>query len=59
LDGRPSGLATGHAKYPALFDQVLADTGIEIVLKGIRVPRMNSIIERWVQTCRRELPDRR
>jgi len=32
--------------------RVLADTGIEIVLSGIRVPRMNSIIERWGQTCR-------
>ena len=25
---------------------------------GIRMPRMNSIMERWVQTCRRELLDR-
>jgi putative transposase len=33
-------------KYPQLFDAVL------------RMPRMNSIMERWVQTCRRELLDR-
>jgi putative transposase len=45
-------------KYPDLFDQVLTDAGIEIVLSGIRIPRMNSIIERWVQTCRHELLDR-
>lgn len=45
-------------KFPALFDQILADAGIEVVLSGIRVPRMNSIMERWVQTCRRELLDR-
>ncbi|WP_433413673.1 integrase core domain-containing protein [Microtetraspora malaysiensis] len=32
--------------------------GIETVLTGIRVPRMNSIMERWVQSCRRELLDR-
>lgn len=45
------------AKYPALFDQILADAGIEVVLTGIRMPRMNAIMERWVQTCRRELLD--
>jgi len=32
--------------------------GIEIVKAGVRVPRMNSITERWVQTRRRELLDR-
>jgi putative transposase len=45
-------------KFPELFEQVLADTGIEIVLSGVRIPRMNSIMERWVQTCRHELLDR-
>jgi len=45
-------------KYPGLFDAVLADSGIEVVLSGIRIPRMNAIMERWVQTCRRELLDR-
>jgi putative transposase len=45
-------------KFPALFDTVLADAGIETVLSGVRMPRMNSIMERWVQTCRRELLDR-
>jgi transposase InsO family protein len=45
-------------KFPALFDAVLADAGIQVVLSGIQVPRMNSITERWVQTCRRELLDR-
>ncbi len=46
------------AKFPALFDQILADAGIQAVLTGIRMPRMNSIMERWVQTCRHELLDR-
>ncbi|WP_406385604.1 integrase core domain-containing protein [Streptomyces sp. NBC_01618] len=32
--------------------------GIEVVLSGVRMPRMNSIMERWVQTRRRELLDR-
>ncbi|RSM39748.1 integrase, partial [Actinoplanes sp. ATCC 53533] len=45
-------------KYPALFDTVLADAGIDVVLTGIRTPRMNAIMERWVRTCRRELLDR-
>jgi putative transposase len=45
-------------KFPALFDAVPADAGIEVVPSGIRMPRMNSIMERWVQTCRRELLDR-
>jgi transposase InsO family protein len=45
-------------KYPGLFDVVLADAGIEVVLTGIGVPRMNAVVERWVQTCRREPLDR-
>jgi transposase InsO family protein len=45
-------------KYPAAFDAVLSDAGITIVRSGVRVPRMNAIIERWVRTCRRELLDR-
>ncbi len=45
-------------KFPALFDTILNDAAIQVVLSGIRVPRMNAIMERWVQTCRRELLDR-
>jgi transposase InsO family protein len=45
-------------KFPALFDAILVDAGIDVVLSGVRMPRMNSIMERWVQTCRRELLDR-
>jgi hypothetical protein len=29
-------------KYPALFDTVLNDAGIETVLSGVQMPRMNS-----------------
>lgn len=46
------------AKFPGLFDAVLAGAGIEVVLSGVRMPRMNSIMEHWVQTCRRELLER-
>ncbi|ONI93025.1 integrase [Saccharothrix sp. ALI-22-I] len=45
-------------KFPALFDAVLADGGIQVVLSGVRIPRMNAIMERWIRTCRRELLDR-
>jgi transposase len=45
-------------KYPALFDAILADTGITVVRSGVQIPRMNAIMERWVRTCRRELLDR-
>ncbi|WP_241825519.1 hypothetical protein [Micromonospora sp. CB01531] len=44
-------------KFPALFDAVLKDAGIDVVLSGVRMPGMNSIMERWVQACRRELLD--
>jgi transposase InsO family protein len=45
-------------KYAALFDTILADTGITVVLSGVQVPRMNSIMARWIQSCRHELLDR-
>jgi transposase len=40
------------------FDAVLADLGVDVVLSGVRMPRMNAVMERWVQTCSRELLDR-
>ncbi len=45
-------------KFPAQFDTILNDAGIQVVYSGVRMPRMNAIMERWVQTCRRELLDR-
>ena len=45
-------------KFRGLFDAVLADAGIHVVLTGVRMPRMNAVMEWWVQTCRRELLDR-
>lgn len=32
--------------FPALFDTILNDAGIEVVLSGVRMPRMNSIMDR-------------
>nr|QIY76805.1 transposase [Streptomyces sp. RLB1-33] len=46
------------SKFTQAFDAVLTDAGLEIVKSGVRMPRMNSIMERWIQTCRRELLDR-
>ncbi|MEV4019521.1 integrase core domain-containing protein [Nonomuraea angiospora] len=40
------------------FDAVFEDEGIAIVKTGIRVPRMNAIMERRVRSCRAELLDR-
>lgn len=45
------------AKYPPLFDAILADAGIRVVLTGVQMPRMNAVMERWIQTCRHELLD--
>ncbi|MGW5682181.1 integrase core domain-containing protein [Nonomuraea sp. NPDC003754] len=45
-------------KFPALMEEILTDAGIHTVLTGVRMPRMNSVMERWVQSCRRELLDR-
>jgi hypothetical protein len=44
-------------KYPALFDAILADAAITVVLSGVRMPRMNAVMERWIQACRHELLD--
>jgi putative transposase len=48
----------GSRQHTRAFDAVFEAEGIEVVTTGIRVPRMNSIMERWVQTCRHELLDR-
>jgi hypothetical protein len=45
-------------KFGRAFDAVPADSGMQIVKSGVQIPRMNSIMERWIQTCRRELLDR-
>ncbi len=46
------------SKFTRAFDAVFEAEGIKIVTTGIRVPRMNSIMERWVQTCTHEILDR-
>ncbi|WP_421106434.1 integrase core domain-containing protein [Streptomyces sp. NEAU-S77] len=46
------------SKFTAAFDALMIDAGLKVVTTGIRIPRMNSLVERWIQTCRRELLDR-
>jgi aspartyl aminopeptidase len=41
-------LAVRDGKFPTLMDAILADAGIQTVLTGIRMPRMHSIMERWM-----------
>ncbi|MFE2969313.1 integrase core domain-containing protein [Streptomyces sp. NPDC059340] len=45
------------SKFTAAFDALMPDAGLKVVTTGIRIPRMNSLIERWIPTCRRELLD--
>jgi putative transposase len=46
------------SKFTDAFDAVLSDAGLQVVKCDVRTPRINSITERWIQTCRRELLDR-
>jgi putative transposase len=45
-------------KYPPGFNAILNDADVHVVLSGVRMPRMNSVTERWILTCRGELLDR-
>ncbi len=46
------------SKFTAAFDALTTDAGLKVVTTGIRIPRMNSLMERWIQTCRTEPLDR-
>jgi transposase len=46
------------SRYTAAFDAVLGDEGIAVTTTGVRIPRMNAIMERWIRSCRAELLDR-
>jgi putative transposase len=45
-------------KFPAQFDTILAQSGAQVVLSGVRTRRMNAIMENWIRTIRHELLDR-
>ena len=42
----------------ASFTTAFRAAGTRIVRSAIQAPRMNSVMERWIGSCRRELPDR-
>jgi putative transposase len=46
------------ASLTAAFDDVFRAAGARIIRAAAQAPRMNSIMERWVGSCRRELLDR-
>jgi putative transposase len=46
------------ASFTAAFDDVFRAAGVRIVRSAVQAPRMNSIMERWIGSCRRELLDR-
>ena len=46
------------ASLTASFDAVFQAAGARVVRSAIQAPRMNSIMERWIGSCRRELLDR-
>ena len=46
------------ASLTAAFNEVFRAAGARIIRAAVQAPRMNSIMERWVGSCRRELPDR-
>ena len=46
------------ASFIAAFDEVFRAAGVRIVRSAVQAPRMNSIMERWIGSCRRELLDR-
>jgi hypothetical protein len=46
------------SNFTTSFDAVFQAAGTRILRTAIQAPRMNSIAESWVQTCRHELLDR-
>jgi putative transposase len=46
------------ASVTAAFDAVFQAAGIRVIRSAVQAPRMNSIMERWIGSCRRELLDR-
>jgi putative transposase len=46
------------ASFTAAFDAVFQSAGARVVRSAVQAPRMNSIMERWIGSCRRELLDR-
>jgi transposase InsO family protein len=46
------------ASFTLAFDAVFRAAGVRVICSAVQAPRMNSIMERWIGSCRRELLDR-
>jgi hypothetical protein len=46
------------ASFTQAFDAVFQADTIGLIRSAVQAPRMNSIMERWIGSCRRELLDR-
>ena len=46
------------ASFTAAFDAVFRPLASGSSARAVQAPRMNSIMERWIGSCRRELLDR-
>jgi putative transposase len=44
--------------FTAAFDEVFRVAGVRVIRSAVQAPRMNSVMERWIGSCRRELLDR-
>jgi hypothetical protein len=49
---------TGTPVSRRRFDAAFQATGIRAIRSAVQAPRMNSIMERWIGSCRHELLDR-
>jgi putative transposase len=46
------------ASFTLAFDAAFRAAGVRVIRSAVQAPRMNSIMERWIGSCRRELLDR-
>ena len=46
------------ASFTATFDSVFQAAGVKVIRSAVQASRMNSVLERWIGSCRRELLDR-
>jgi putative transposase len=46
------------ASFTQAFDAGFQAAGFRVIRSAVQAPRMNSIMERWIGSCRRELLDR-
>ncbi len=46
------------ASFTAAFDEVFRAAGARVIRSAVQAPRMNSMMGRWIGSCRRELLDR-